>query len=197
MNDSKTSAMVVAKKALAQVRSLKRNIEVKMITDNAALVTDVVAAGIVIPLNRIAIGDDFFDRDGNQVTIVKLQTMATLVNTSNLMEPVRIIYFIDLRQQIDATPTVLEVLRVADPLSLSNEARTKRFRVLFDVLIHLNGTRKSEVIRFTRSVNVIQKYNGVNSADIEKNGFYMLLISTATANWPVYTSMHRLSFTDY
>ncbi len=189
-------AIVIAKKALAKVNRINRNIEDKMITA-ASLSTNIAAAGIVVAQTGVAQGDDFFERIGNKITVIRFSVNGTLFHPSAITETVRIMFFYDTRQVADGTPSVGEVLRVADPLSFMNETTVGRFRILFDQLFAFESSSNDGVaIRFSRQLNLEQRYNGIAANDHEKNMIFMLAVSDATANFPVFRHIARLNFTD-
>ncbi len=194
-SDSKM-AVTIAKSALRQVRRLNRNIEKKMIT-STTLSTNVDSTGIVVLETPVAQGDDFFERGGNKMTVTSFAVNGTLFAISAIPETVRIIFFYDTRQVSDSTPAVGAVLRTSDPLSFMNETSIGRFRILYDRLFAFDASNDAGVaVRFERKLNLQQRYNGTASTDQEKNMIFMLAISTATANHPIFRHIAQLRFTD-
>lgn len=197
-SDSKM-ALSIAKKALALSRKTVRNMEKKQST--AAVGNQVVElVGAVTPVGRVLVGDDFFNRDGQKITCTGFDLSYALSTGGNSLDTVRIILFIDKRQEDGVTPAVLDVLQSADPVSMTSEHNLDRFQILFDnfhTITLLAGSKNQALYRFRkRKMNLEQRWDAAAAADIIKNGLYTLVIGSLVANQPNLRITSRIFFTD-
>ncbi len=190
-----SSAIAIAKRALKGVSALRSSIEWKLSDENVgAAVTNV---GSITQLCTVPIGTDVDGRIGKKITLKKINL--AFYCTKHITPPqslVRIIVFVDKRQEIDAKTTVVTILDTAATLSPLNRFRIGRFKILFDQLVRLETNKNSWVFRKSLKVNINMEFNGVLGGDIDQNGLYILSLSDEAVNSPVLTYYVRSYFTD-
>ncbi len=186
-----------ALKALREVRKLKRSVEKKFVfkVSQTLVVTD---AGSVISFSPAAQGDGESERNGNQMLVTGVgMRMTALLNGSATETVLRVIVFVDKRQVTDTAPSVASVLQQVRPLSYLNGIRHNRFKVLFDKTFALEvASNAFEFVKFWTKLNLLQKYNGAATGDIEKNGIWLLTVADEVTNDPSLTFQGLLTFTD-
>lgn len=167
------------------------------------------SAGVVVPINLVAQGDDYTNRQGRKVNWKSLLFRATVDNgpSSSSGEVVRIIVFWDL-QANGALPAVNAVLQSAvydSPMNLNNR---DRFRVVADKFFTLwrnqmttgditGGTSCPRFWNFFKNFNVDTTFGGTTAAigSINTGALHFLAISQRAAE-SYYRIWSRVRFTD-
>lgn len=201
-----------------QVRSLQRVVsslapELKY-TDITLTVTNLTNSGTVVNLTQIAQGDTISTREGQTIHLKKIFIRGTLAAAADA--PIegffRYVVFVDKQQVADSSPSVATVIQdgtgSANPIhNLLNVNFLERFRVLWSSkaiplkrlgLDTDNTTPPTEDpnIEVNLAVNFKVAFNGTASSDIEKNGVFMLFLTSATTDTIDFAGVARLGFTD-
>lgn len=193
-------ASFVARKALSEVRKLKRKVETKMVDKASQSFANVLVAGQIATLCDIAQGNTRQTRDGNKITPSSLLIMYNWQGaTADVSGVYRLIVIRDKQQIQGTTPAVLDVLQTTTALSLYNEDFKSRFSIKYDQMwtgandtnIHLNFAGR---IRIKLTLPML--YGTASAADITKNGLYIIAISTLASNGPNLVFHTRLRYTD-
>ena len=178
----------IAKKALKKVNKLARivkpEIKYKLLLVNTITPT---TTGNVQQMDLIAIGTGQNSRVGLSINMVGIGIRGQWkFNTAGATsQVVRMIVYVDKQQGVDSKATPTSILEQVSPYSYLNQIRRKRFRVLLDKMIVLDNISKfTRIIRWWKKLNFESRYNGSASTDIDKNGIFMLTISSQATNSP-------------
>lgn len=181
---------------------LKRlvNVEIKKYDANVAAAS-VPSTGTVYPLHEIAQGDTDQQRNGLSIKPLTILIKYTCLNNATAVTTnTRVLLVKDLQQVADTNPAVGDILdgSVA-PLYQAplNNASVGRFKILKDFNIILDNARsnRKDGKIFAKLFGHI-RYNGVNATDIQKNGYYLVLVSDQPTNAPLFLFNERLSYAD-
>lgn len=104
------------------------------------------------------------------------------------------------RQQIsDTTPSVTDIFKSTSPETMLNLNASGRFKVLWRktyVVAPVSGGRNAiEVKRYWKIYDHV-RYNGSGTADIQKNGYYLVVITSEPVNHPTVNFSTRIGYHD-
>lgn len=155
-------------------------------------------SGTVVHITNIAQGDDDNNRTGLSVLVKSVFIrMSATINASATTTFIRIILFRDTQQVGDSTPAVTSILESASYLAPLNTNSVGRYSVLKDVLFCLDGVRQdTKIMKWYKKMSSHVRYNGTASTDIQKNGMYLLFISSEATNTPSLPYNIRLAYHD-
>lgn len=195
--------------------SIKYSIPELKVVDTAIPAADFDTTGIVIPLNEIAAGDDFNNRDGRQVKIQSVELRGLIQpELSTFMVP----HLARLMLVWDAAPnsaaavaTMTQILTAASATSFPNVNNSQRFTVLKDMtwafgVINNTATQAFAVDSAVASVHWYQKldeitiYDGTTGTiDEIQNGALLLVVigdQAAASAVTTFTGGARVRFKD-
>jgi len=197
-----------------QLRSLQRAVknlapEVKYI-DVTTNLTDVPTAGSVAHLSLIAQGDTQGGRTGNTINVTSISVKGAFTRAAdNLGANDKLMWAIvvDKEQGADTNPTATEVFGSTDPfVALPDLDHLERFKFLYvskvldPRMMGLDSDATTPPTRdnafdFQWTGNLKVSYNGSTTGDIEKNGIFVVVLSS-TAALQDWVSITRIGFTD-
>lgn len=198
----KYSTAQLARKAWSAAKYIKGlvNVEFKKFDQAISMTT----SGSVALLNGISQGDSDQLRDGNSLKQMSQYGLFTLQAPSTLTQiQCRVIIFKDLQQVADTVPTQAELLDgdIASALHapLNNET-VGRFNVVYDrrfkLIQQITGQEPFTTIKYFRKLKEHVRYNGSSGGDIQKNGYYIMLIHNGGASVPSLIGNFRTTFVD-
>lgn len=190
---------VIAVRALKKVNKLAKMVKPQVkATDTALVVHTMVQAGRIDFLNsNIPEGTANNNRIGNNVRVVGIDFRGLMFrNTGASTTIVRVQILRDKQQVADVKDSISTVLSVANPLSPFATASAGRYAVLRDRTFVLTANIDMLAWHWMIKVNVVQRYNGSLSTDIQKNGFVIASISNQTAFPPTIEYISRMTYTD-
>jgi hypothetical protein len=197
---NKPSTANVAKAAWSGVKYLRTLVNSETLRfDISASGTAVSDSGGVVHLSALVEGDTVSGRTGNSVLAKGLSFRARIVsNSSSSATLCRLMLVCDKQQISDTSPGVTDILDVASPLSHLSTNASGRFDVLFDQVYQFdNLSRRAFYINKYVNINKYHlRYNGTSGTDIQKNGMYLLYVSTENTNTPVLDYRNRFSYHD-
>lgn len=183
------------------IRKLEKKLqaEVKeLITVQASF--PITSTGDVIAVTLIGQGDSMSQREGNSVKLQHLTMRHVFEHniSGNINQFVRVILFCDRQQIADTLPAVTDVLESASHLSPYSLASKGRFTILSDKLFRLNAnTYNGKAMVMKRKMSQIVRWNSSATTDIQKNGIFILFISSqASSNYPAGNYHTRLCYID-
>ncbi len=194
----KTSSSSTAAKALSIALKNKKLLNQREIkTLITAAVSTPSNIGLVETLCEIAQGADYNDRDGNIINLKSnhLKGWVT-INAASTFTDVRIMIFIDTDQESDTPPVPADLLQSLSTISSLNVTSYGRYKILHSKNYLLSAERPAAEFNFYKKLNMPMKFNGITDDDIQKNGLYLLMISSEAVNEPTINWNNRLSFTD-
>lgn len=193
-----------------QVRSLQRVVkqilpETKNI-DISIANTNIATGATVNHLTAIAQGVTESSRVGEDITLRKLVIKVglnewTTTNSTSVPKYHRLFLVKDKQQISDTSPAYTDIFTTNDPMSaMPLTANAERFVFLYtSPLISTNdlvqGT-KSPAFEYSWSGTLRVGFNGTASTDIQKNGLYLVLLTTDSGGFMDLTGTVRLQFTD-
>lgn len=184
-NTKKTVDAKQTKAIKALERKLQAEVKELVQVQTAFSVTN---TGNVLNLVPIAQGDGISQREGNAIRLKSLTMRHAFQHNiaGDINQFVRVILFCDKQQIADTSPSVTDVLETASYLAPYSLASKGRFSILHDKYFRLNAnTHNGLAMTKKRKMTQLVRYNSSATTDIQKNGIYILLISSqATANYP-------------
>ena len=159
--------------------------------------TTVLSTGTVYALTAISNGDDAGTRTGNSILLrTLLNRIRFTKHASAVTTVVRFMLVWDTQQIGDTTPAAGDILQYADVDSPLNLASSGRFKVLANKTVALSSQMPiwhSE--RFLKLYKHV-RYNGAASADIQRNGLYLLVVGDQATNLPTMDWYARVGYHD-
>lgn len=200
--DKKYSAQQLAVKAWKATKYLKGLVNSEMLhVDTSFSGTTIPNTGTVTHLTAISQGDTAAGRTGNSLLLRSLTYRARFeINsavTSNTA--ITMIVFMDKQQVSDTAPAPGDILTGLSTESLLSLNTGGRFRIMMRksyVLTPASGGRPAIEIAKYFNIQKHVRYNGTASTDIQKNGLYVLLISSEATNVPSITGNFRIGYHD-
>ncbi len=193
--NNKITVTTVNKKVNKLARTLKPEMHVRTISVNSATISN---TGLIQQLDLIPEGDNINTRTGLKVRIKGIGIHGHLARsaTTNNVTAVRIMIFVDLRQEIDAKTTPAVLLQETHPLSYLNQARTDRFRILFNRFFILHEQSPVKRVIWWKRLDFQQSYNGTLGTDVEMKNIWMLTLADQASLLPTWVFGSRIVFTD-
>lgn len=194
------------------LRVLRVSIEKKR-KETIATATPLNTAGTIVQLNDVAEGDTSITREGLKITGKYLfgRIFCEHNGSSTSYTNVRMIIFWDKQQVADTAPTMAgtassSVLSTASSISPLSNTTKGRYTVIWDRHLTLVGSPADDAggaLGATKYYklninlrNVVTRFNGSASTDIQKNGLYLGLFSSASTNAPSITYNLRYNYID-
>lgn len=177
------------------IKTLKRKVasqEIKSL-DTEVVNQGVTTTPVVTACTNVAQGDQMYQREGNQIRISSIHWRGYGVIDRDVRYSFLRLVLVQDKQQIgDTAPAWTDVFEYATVVSHTALASRGRFKILYDKVIafsgggqlvagagNTGGGPQSKVINFRKKFkNLIVRYNGAASTDIQKNGLYFMCVST-------------------
>ncbi|UOF79163.1 capsid protein [Circoviridae sp.] len=198
----KYSPMQMAMKALAATRYLKGLVNSeRMYFDRS------VSLGAIKSQNfscvQISQGDQVGQRTGNSVLLRSIYWRGFLqINPSVTVNTrISLVLVKDTLQVSDTTPQVLDIFTSNDPEATLRVGQTDnnagRFKIIWRKNYNLVPNQKPTITidKFWRIYDHI-KFNGPAGTDIQRNGYYMCILSSEATNFPTVTIQSRIGYHD-
>lgn len=199
--DKKYSTMDIAKKAWAATKYLKGLVNSERHHTDTTLTLG-SAQSQIFNLVSISQGDTMASRHGNSILLKSIYLRGTMVINSSVTQNTRItVLLIKDKQQIaDTNPTITDMLvSSTDPNTLNATGTLGRFKTLWRhtyTLYPVSGGRPSLNIEKYFKLQDHVRYNGVSGGDIQRNGYYLIVITSEPTNYPSVNINARVSFHD-
>lgn len=178
---SMSSALALAKSALAGVRYLKGLVNSEKYNVDTTFTTSTFNTGTVTSLVPIAQGDGESDRTGLSVYVRSLSLRGQISASSTTQSTTRLILFRDKQQIADSTPSAANLLSSpAQVDSYLSRGTGGRFDILYDKSFVVSGNdagRPQQWVNITIPMRSHVRYNGTATTDLQKNGLYLLHMS--------------------
>ncbi len=179
----------IAMKAARGVAYLKGIVNAELKRAATGTVTATVDdAGLVQPLFETTQGINSAQRIGLSVKANHMEIRYVWkIHGSATTSQVRCIIFVDKQQVADSDTNVTNFLSNIAPLAPYSNVNKHRFKVLHDGVYSLNSISKGSVLRrLNIKLGFNQRYNGVALTDIQKNGIFLLTLSSEATNTPTF-----------
>jgi len=197
----KYNAMQLAAKAARGVWYLKGLVNSEVMKLDNALTSSVIDAttGTVISCTGVNQGDGVGNRTGISILVRSLLARLRITKASTpLTTYVRMYIVIDSQQVGDTIPAIADLLHTVDVDSPLSNATVGRFKILKSRTIYLTNDSPPYHLDYPLKMRHHVRYNGTSSADIQKGGTYIMLLSgqTTVGNQPSLDGHIRLSYHD-
>lgn len=191
--------MTIAKKAWAATKYLKGLVNAEKKFHDVSFTLTPSTTASTQSFHAIAQGDASSDRNGNSLLAKYLRIRLNFApHASEQSTLVRVLVVQDKHQVADNPPSYSDVVDStgAGIDSFLNSNTVGRFRVLHDRKYRVANDLPDVTKNLALKINNHVRYNGTTTADIQKNGLYMFLVSDQATNTPTITGVGRLSYYD-
>lgn len=202
--NKKYSAQQLAVKAWRATKYLKGLVNSEKFNIDRTLTLGATQSDIY-GLVRIAQGDGESDRTGNSVLVRSIYLRGYMQVNSAVTGNTRVslVLLQDKQQVSDSNPAVLDVFNGITPESMINRSNTNntvgRFKIIWRKNYNLTPSTGS-----TPSINIDKyfkvyshvKFNGTANTDIQKNGYYLVILTSEATNYPTVSITTRICYHD-
>lgn len=191
-------ALSMAKAAGAGVSYLMGLVNSEMYKFDFAQTDTPANTGLITHITGMAQGDTDSSRSGNSIYVRGLLLRYTsTINASATNTFVRVMVVRDNQQVGDNVPTVANVLDSLTVISPLNNETVGRFSVIYDKVHTLQvANNTAGYVKQYFKMNSHVRYNGAGASDIQKNGLYVLTLSSEATNTPSVAWQTRLFYRD-
>lgn len=199
--NKKYSAQQLAVKAWKATKYLKGLVNSEMLHKDTTINFGGAQSNIT-SLVAIAQGDTDAGRTGNSILLRNIYMRGTLAINNSVIGNTRVTLALvkDTQQTSDSTPAVADIFQSpSDPDSLLATGQFGRFKLLWRktyVLTPIGGGRNVLSLNKYWKLYDHIRYNGSASTDIQKNGYYLVAISSESSNYPAVTFNSRIGYRD-
>lgn len=193
-------AVSLARTALAGVRMLKGLVNSERMYYDRALTLG-SNRSLIWGLTLLGQGDNVGQRTGNSILLRSIFIRGFMsINTAVTGHTrVALVLVRDNQQQADTTPTVSEIFEADDPDSMINNETAGRFKIVWRKQYTLLPTSVGQSARdITKYIKVYDhvRYNGTGTSDIQKHGYYLVMLSSESTNYPTISLTSRIGYHD-
>jgi len=156
----------------------------------------------IFSLCQIAQGDAINGRTGNSILVKSLAFNGYAYVDPTITNNTRFTLALvrDKQQISDTTPALTDIFTSGtDPHTLLNTNTTGRFKIMWRkqyTLMPPAGGRDSITFKHYDKLNFHVRFNGTANTDIQKNGLYLVMISSEPSKYPSISINTRLSYHD-
>lgn len=194
------TALQVAKSALRATKYIRGLVNSEMFhLDQQLMLGNNKSYVHFIP--SLAQGDTMTGRTGNSILAKSLAMNGYMIINPSVSSNTRVslILFTDKQQVADSSVAITTLLASNEPHSLLNTETLGRFNIIWrkDYVLQPASSGKDtfNIKRFT-PLNFHIRYNGTGSADIQKNGLYLAMVTSESTNFPSIEINTRLNYHD-
>lgn len=185
-------------------KQLNKAVEIKQVETQINSGTTIVAGTEYAHLfSQIALGDDYFRREGSSVALVSLAYRATIkmqaTDTNDVLARLVIVFC---RENDGATPTWQDIFANQDINSLLNNQGDERgnYQILYDKTHVLDPTTKS-IVHVSQFINLKGKtmhFHGDTAgiADITNGATFAMILTDGNSQAMSFTGRARIRYTD-
>lgn len=198
----KYSTLDIAKKALYATKYLRGIINSEKQYSDRALLLGAVQSDI-FNLQTIQTGDTAGTRTGNSILVKSLYFRGYMQVNPSVTAVTRISLALvkDTQQISDTIPAVLDIFTNLTPeatIRVGNTTNTAgRFKFIWRKNYSLvpGQTPNINIDKFFKLHSHV-KFNGANTSDIQKGGYYLVMLTSETTNFPTISIQSRISYYD-
>lgn len=196
----KYSTLQLAQKAWTATKYLKGLVNSEMLHKDTVITLGSNQSNITQIID-ITQGDSDSGRTGNSILLRNIYLRGKLEINSSVTGNTRVslILFKDKQQNADSTPSVTDLLKSNDPDAMLNLSQAGRYKLIWRKTYALNPVSGGRnVVDFHKYWKVYDhvRYNGSASTDIQKNGYYLAIISSEVTNFPSVGINARIGYHD-
>ena len=169
-----------------------------------ALTVDPNTTGAVVHVTGIAQGDDVNERQGNMITLRKLNVRGSVLKNSASSVPTKLRIMV-VRDNLGTTtpPTIGSMFSTVAVFAANQNAdgdpqTVARFTVLMDRFISLvdDATSEQQGFSMTKTLNSTCLFTGTAASNEGKGCLYLFIASSETTNDPVVAADAQIFYTD-
>lgn len=190
----------LAMQALKKARYLQGLVNSEMLhLDNSYSLG--AASNAIYHITGMSQNDTDSGRTGNSILLRNIYIRGLIeINPAVTGDSRVLVALVKDKQQIsDTTPGVTDIFKSTSPESMLNLNASGRFKVLWRktyVVAPVSGGRNAvEVKRYWKIYDHV-RYNGSGTSDIQKNGYYLVIITSEPANFPTVNFNTRIGYHD-
>lgn len=198
--DRKYSAKDMAITALRNVNYIRGLVNSEMLHKDTVVTLGSNQSNITQIID-ITQGDSDSGRTGNSILLRNIYFRGKLeINTAVTGNSrISLILFKDKQQQADSTPSVTDLLKSNDPDAMLNLSNAGRFKIVWRktyTLTPVSGGKNA--VDFSKYWKVYDhvRYNGSASTDIQKNGYFLAIVTSEGTNYPSVGINTRIGYHD-
>lgn len=199
--NKKYSALQMAQQALKATRYLKGLVNSEMFHKDTAVTLGSQQANILV-ISNPSVDDTASGRTGNSILLRNIYFRGQMSINSSVTGNTRVTLALikDTQQVSDTQPGVGDIFdSVTDPDSLLKLSNAGRFKILWRktyTLTPVGGGRNTYDITKYWKVYDHVRFNGTANTDTQRNGYYIAIISSENANFPVVSLNTRVGYHD-
>lgn len=200
--NKKYSAKDIALKALKNTQYLKGLVNSELFHKDSPYSGALSAQYNITPLCNIAQGDTSVLRTGNSILLKSCYIRLEFSINSNVTGQTSFLMALvkDTQQVADTQPTITDIFdSQTSPQTMINLSNSGRFKLLWrktQFLTPSSGGRSAmEINKYFKLYDHV-RYNGTASTDIQKNGYYFVIITSESTNFPTVNGTIRVGYHD-
>lgn len=197
----KYSALQLASKAWTAAKYLKGLVNSeRMYADRTCTLG--AARSNVWGLTLLGQGDSVGQRTGNSMLLRSIYIRGFCQINSSVTGNTRITLMIvrDNQQQPDTTPLVTDILKTEDPDSMINTNTAGRYKIVWrkNIALYPQSTGSGSVRDIQKYFKLYDhvRFNGTTSTDIQKHGYYLVMVTSESTNFPTIDIETRIGYHD-
>lgn len=191
--NKKYSVGDIASKAYSGVKALAKLVNSEEFQlDSTTATTTAANVAVIFGLQSIAQGDGQSGRTGNSILVSKIHRTEYVTATATVL--VRELLVRDMQQVADSAPSITDVLESSVPTALYNKLSKSRFQIIEDKMYVMNtANNPNKLIRNTIMCDKHILFNGAATTDIQKGGYWKMLISDGAVT---FSGSYRMFYHD-
>lgn len=199
--NKKYSTLDIAKKAWYATKYLKGLVNSEMLHKDTTFTLG-SNQNAIFAFTAIAQGDDDGARTGNSILLRSLYIRGRITINSAVTNYSRVSMLLvkDKQQVADTAPAIGDIVKTAtDPDTFLATGTLGRFKVLwrktFTPTVNTAGRPGIDFNKYWKVQDHV-RYNGTTSADIQRNGYYLVVITDEATNYPTVVINARVGYHD-
>lgn len=199
--NKKYSTMQLARKAWNATKYLKGLVNSEMLHKDTAVTLGSQQSNILV-ISNPSQDDTASGRTGNSILLRNIYFRGTLqINTSVTANTrVSLALVKDTQQISDTQPAVTDIFDSAtDPDSLLKLGNAGRFKIIWRKVYTLapvaGGRNVIDITKYWKVYDHV-RFNGPANTDTQKNGYYIVIITSENTNYPSVTLNTRVGYHD-
>lgn len=150
-------------------------------------------------ITAIPQGDGNGQRTGNSILCRSIYIKGFLQINSSVSVNTRLTLVLvrDLQQISDNAPSITDIFTTIQPETLVNTANAGRFKIMWRQTYNLIPNQRP-VLNISKYIKTYQhvRYNGSAATDVQKNGMYLLVLTSEATNYPTIGLTSRIGYYD-
>jgi hypothetical protein len=160
------------------------------------------AQSSITPLCNITQGDSVSGRTGNSILLKSIAFSGDMYIHANVTTNTRVMLALvcDKQQVSDSSPSLANIFTSdVNPHTFLNVNNLGRFTIVwrkqYTLSPNASGNNARTIKIFTK-INKHVRYNGTSGNDIQKNGYYLCMVTTESTNYPTIQLSSRVNYHD-